>query len=158
MGNSRLYRRAALAAAGCTLTLALAACGAASGSASSPGIAPNSVAAASSATSASSTTTSSSSGPSASGGGSPPGTLTLNWTPPVQNTDGTPVAAGELAGYKILFGESPTLLDQNVAVTDPTVTTYTFQNLPSGTWYFALVSIDSEGNQSAPTNVVSATL
>lgn len=84
--------------------------------------------------------------------------LTLNWTQPTENSDGTPIASGELAGYKIVFGSSATQLDQNVAITDPTVTTYTFQNLPSGTWYFALISIDSAGNESAPTNVVSATI
>lgn len=68
------------------------------------------------------------------------------------------MAAGELAGYKILYGESSGALDESVAVTDATATSYTFQNLPSGTWYFALVTVDSAGNQSAETNVVSAAL
>jgi hypothetical protein len=30
--------------------------------------------------------------------------------------------------------------------------------LSSGTWYFAIVSLDSSGSQSVPTNVASATI
>ena len=85
-----------------------------------------------------------------------PSGVTLDWTPPIQNTDGTPVAAGEVAGYKILYGESPSALNQFVAISDATTTTYTFQNLPASTWYFAIVAVDSAGNESAPTNVISA--
>ena len=85
-----------------------------------------------------------------------PGGVTLDWTPPIQNTDGTPVAAGEVTGYRILYGESPSALDQFVAIPDPATTTYTFQNLPTSTWYFAIVAVDSAGNESAPTNVISA--
>lgn len=68
------------------------------------------------------------------------------------------MTAGELAGYKIVYGESANALDQSVAITDPTTTTYTFQNLPPGTWYFEIVAIDAEGNESAPTNVISASI
>ncbi|MGH8218576.1 MAG: fibronectin type III domain-containing protein [Steroidobacteraceae bacterium] len=77
---------------------------------------------------------------------------------PNENTDGTAVSNGELAGYKVVFGESASALDQSVAITDPAVTTYTFQNLPSGTWYFAIVAVDAEGDDSTPTNTISASL
>lgn len=50
------------------------------------------------------------------------------------------------------------MLDESVAITSPTVTTYTFQGLPSGTYYFAVVSVDSAGNDSGQTNIISATL
>ncbi|MGH8258445.1 MAG: fibronectin type III domain-containing protein [Steroidobacteraceae bacterium] len=57
-----------------------------------------------------------------------------------------------------MFGQSANEMNQQVSITDPTATSYTFQNLPSGTWYFAVVSIDAQGNQSAPTNVISTTI
>lgn len=47
---------------------------------------------------------------------------------------------------------------ESVAITSATATSYTIQNLPSGTWYFAIVSVDSAGNESLPTNVISTTI
>jgi hypothetical protein len=68
------------------------------------------------------------------------------------------VTSNELAGYKIVYGESANAMDESVAVTDPAATSYTLQNLPSGTWYFAIVSVDASGNESLPTNVISTTI
>ena len=83
------------------------------------------------------------------------GSANLSWTAPTENTDGTSLT---LSGYKILYGTSPTALTQSVSVTNPSLTTYTIGNLTSGTWYFAIVSLDSSGSQSVPTNVASATI
>jgi Putative Ig domain len=83
------------------------------------------------------------------------GSAVLSWTAPTQNTDGTSLT---LSGYKILYGTSPTALTQSVSVSNPSLTTYTVPNLSSGTWYFAIVSLDSAGSQSVPTNVASATI
>jgi hypothetical protein len=83
------------------------------------------------------------------------GSAVLSWTAPTENTDGTSLA---LSGYKILYGTSPTALTQSVSLSNPSLTTYTVPNLSSGTWYFAIVSLDSSGSQSVPTNVASATI
>ena len=163
MGQNRGLTRIALAAICLGTGMMLAACGAAgsSDSGSATGAAagsavyspPSSGSASSSASRSSGSSSSSISQNEAPAG---PGGVTLDWTPPIQNTDGTPVAAGEVAGYKILYGESPSALDQFVTISDPATTTYTFQNLPASTWYFAIVAVDSGGNESAPTNVISA--
>jgi hypothetical protein len=58
----------------------------------------------------------------------------------------------------VLYGTSATALSQSVSITDPTATTATVSNLPSGTWYFAVVAIDTAGDESVPTNVASATI
>jgi len=84
------------------------------------------------------------------------GSATLTWTLPTQNTDGSPLT--DLAGFRIMFGQSPTALDQSVTVNSPTATSYTVGNLDSGTWYFAIVAFDSLGGASAPTNLVTATI
>lgn len=151
MGYLHARRRTAYVAVGVITALLLAACGGGSAASSSSG--------SSSATSSSGGgSTSGGSGSGSGSGGSGSGALTLNWTAPTENTDGTSVSSGELAGYRIVYGESASALDEYVDVTDPTVTAYSFQNLPSGTWYFALESVDSQGNYSTQTNVVSATL
>ena len=89
---------------------------------------------------------------------SPPsvGTATLTWILPTQNTDGS--ALTDLAGFRIMFGKSPTALNQSVTVNSPAATSYTVESLDSGTWYFAIVAFDSLGGASVPTNLVTATI
>lgn len=86
----------------------------------------------------------------------PRGTVTLNWNVPTSNTNGTPLT--DLASYTIDYGTSSSALNQSIAVSDPAATTYTFRNLTSGTWYFAITAVTSDGTQSALSNVVATTL
>jgi hypothetical protein len=89
--------------------------------------------------------------------GAPPlGNANLAWTAPTLNTDGT--ALTDLSGYTISYGTSATALTQSVTVTDPTATSYTITGLAAGTWYFEIAANASDGTQSAPTAVVSATI
>jgi hypothetical protein len=84
------------------------------------------------------------------------GTATLSWTAPTQNTDGSPIT--NLAGYVISYGTSATLLSQTVSITNAATTSYTVQNLGSGTWYFAVSSETAAGVQSSLSSVVSKTI
>jgi hypothetical protein len=84
------------------------------------------------------------------------GSVTLNWAPPLQNTDGTSLT--NLAGYKIIYGTSASALTNTVTVPTAGVASYTIDNLASGTWYFEVSSYNSAGTQSAPSNVVSVTI
>jgi Putative Ig domain len=83
------------------------------------------------------------------------GTATLHWTPPTLNTNGT--ALTNLAGYKINYGISASSLAQTVQITDPAATNGTVTGLTSGTWYFAVISYNSDGTSSALSSVVSKT-
>ena len=118
--------------------------------------------AASSSTTATSGTTASSSTPSStsgSGGTTPPATsdtVTLSWTAPDENTNGT--ALTNLAGYQINYGTSPTALTQQISINTVGVTNYVVSNLSSGTWYFEIVAVNSAGLQSGPSSVVSTTI
>ena len=78
------------------------------------------------------------------------GSVTLNWTAPTTNTDGTPLI--DLAGYTIQYGTSATALTQSVRVTNPGITSYVVSNLSPGTWYFALSAFNAAGTSSAPTS------
>lgn len=82
--------------------------------------------------------------------------VTLNWGAPTTNTDGS--ALSNLAGYRILYGRSASALDQSVSITNPSVNSYLVDNLATGTWFFAIVSINSTGAESAPSNVASASI
>lgn len=84
------------------------------------------------------------------------GTASLSWAAPTQNTDGTPIT--NLSGYIISYGTSGTLLSQTVSIANPATTSYTVQNLGSGTWYFAVSATESDGTTSSLSTVVSKTI
>jgi hypothetical protein len=83
----------------------------------------------------------------------PPGNVTLNWTTPTLNTNGTPLT--DLSGYTISYGTSSTKLTQTITITSPNATTYTIGGLAAGTWYFEIAANASDGAQSAPSNIAS---
>jgi hypothetical protein len=83
------------------------------------------------------------------------GSVTLDWVAPTQNSNGTVLS--DLAGYRIAYGTAPTALTQTVQLGNPGITTYVVENLPTGTWYFAVKAYNSAGvesQQSAPVSSV----
>ena len=84
------------------------------------------------------------------------GSATLSWTAPTQNTDGSTI--GALAGFRIQYGTSATALTQMIDVPNPGVVTYVVTNLASGNWFFAVRVYDSDGAESANSNVVNKTI
>ena len=83
------------------------------------------------------------------------GNVSLSWTAPTSNTDGT--ALTDLAGYKIYYGTSSTNLNTMVTVSNGS-TNYVIEGLTAGTWYFAISSYTTVGTESALSNVVSKTV
>jgi hypothetical protein len=79
------------------------------------------------------------------------GTATVSWTPPTQNTDGS--ALTNLSGYRILYGRSADDLDQSADVGNPGLSSYTIEGLSTGTWYFGVVAVNSQGIESELSNV-----
>jgi hypothetical protein len=88
------------------------------------------------------------------GGGGTTGAVTLDWTPPSSNTDGS--ALSNLAGFRIAYGRSPQQLDQSVSVNNPSISSYVVENLASATWYFTVSSLNSAGVESVPSLPVEA--
>ena len=81
--------------------------------------------------------------------------VTFSWTPPITNSDGTPLT--DLAGYKVYSGLSSRNYTQNTDVGN--VTSYTATNLSGGTtYYFAVTAYDTSGNQSSFSNELTATI
>jgi hypothetical protein len=84
------------------------------------------------------------------------GSASIKWSAPTQNTDGSTLM--DLAGYVISYGTSATMLSQTVSINNPATTSYTIQNLGTGTWYFAVSSQTASGAQSSLSAVVSKTI
>ncbi len=84
------------------------------------------------------------------------GSATLSWQAPTTNTDGS--ALTDLAGYRIYFGSSADNLSQAIALTGVGIQTYVVDGLTSGTWYFAVRAVASDGAESALSEIVSKTV
>lgn len=87
----------------------------------------------------------------------------LSWIPPTQRDDGT--LLNQLAGYKIYHGLTPETLELEATVSDPLAINYYFEDLPSGTHYFAVQAYDQDGGndfchqlESALSKLVSKTI
>jgi hypothetical protein len=72
--------------------------------------------------------------------------VTLSWSAPVLNTNGT--SAANLAGYHIYYGSSPETLDQVVTVDSAGSTKYTIESLAAGNWYFAIAAYTTDNVES----------
>lgn len=82
--------------------------------------------------------------------------VTLNWTAPTQNTDGSPLT--NLSGFTIYKGQTSGSLTQDSVVNSATTSTKTITGLAPGTWFFALDAFDATGTHSVITNEASKAL
>lgn len=79
------------------------------------------------------------------------GRVTLSWTPPTENTDGTPLT--DLSGYKIYYGTSAGALTKSIDVSTAGVSMYVVEDLTPATWYFAITAVTASGEESNFSNV-----
>lgn len=79
------------------------------------------------------------------------GRVTLSWTAPTENTDGT--ALTDLAGYKIRYGTSAGSLTNTIDVSTAGISTYIVEDLAPATWYFAVAAVTAAGVESDHSNV-----
>jgi hypothetical protein len=84
------------------------------------------------------------------------GSATLSWTPPTQNTDGSPLT--NLAGYRIYWGTAPGNYTSSVTLTNPGLSSYVVSSLAPGTYYFVVTARNSTGVESVLSNMASKTI
>jgi major membrane immunogen (membrane-anchored lipoprotein) len=80
--------------------------------------------------------------------------ISLSWLPPTTRADGTPLAAHELAGYRIYMGTSRTVLRPVADLDDENISKYTVNDLESGEYFFAISAFDTDGAESAMSGIV----
>ena len=84
------------------------------------------------------------------------GSMTLSWTPPTQNTDGT--ALTDLAGYRIYFGLSQGNYPNRINIDTAGLSTYVVDNLIPDTYYVVATSVNTMGVESVYSNVAIKTV
>jgi Putative Ig domain len=84
------------------------------------------------------------------------GSITLNWTPPSTNTDGTPLA--DIAGYNFYIGTETGNYSQVVPVDSPGITQYVLDNMQPDTYYVAATARNSRGSESELSNEITVTV
>jgi len=84
------------------------------------------------------------------------GTALVSWIPPTQRTDGSPL--GNLAGFRIYFGEESDLLTEVISVPNAGLTSFLVENLPVGTWHFTVTAVDEAGVESSQSNSATKTI
>src|ERR1700730_3301788 len=85
-----------------------------------------------------------------------PGSAALSWTAPTNNEDGTPIAS--LAGYHVYYSTDPGSFGNAVEVAGGSTTTYNVTGLTAGTYYFAVAAYNSDGVESAMSNIGNKTI
>jgi hypothetical protein len=84
------------------------------------------------------------------------GSVTLSWTPPTTNSDGSPLT--DFAGYRIYWGTSPTNFPNSVTVDNAGLSSYVVEQLTPATWYFVVTAFHAHGTESNFSNVASKTI
>ena len=78
------------------------------------------------------------------------GSVTLNWTPPTQNEDGSELI--DLDAYRIRWGTVPGSYSNSVLIDNPGLSSYVVDNLVPGTYEFVATSINAAGVESTYSN------
>ena len=82
------------------------------------------------------------------------GTVTLSWTPPTENDDGT---ALQLTSYRIYWGSTRGNYPHMVTINNPGLSRYVVEQLTPSTWYFVVTAVSADG-ESAPSNEIALTV
>jgi hypothetical protein len=82
--------------------------------------------------------------------------VTLSWSAPTENTNGS--ALTNLSGYVIYYGTSPSAMTQTIDINTVGMLTYVVDNLSAGSWYFQIVAVNAAGVQSSPSATVNVNI
>jgi hypothetical protein len=84
------------------------------------------------------------------------GTVTLSWTAPTENTDGSTLT--DLDSYTIYYGQESGNYTNEVQVTNAGLTTFVLENLTPDTYYFVITASNNVDMESDYSNEVPHTL
>ncbi len=78
------------------------------------------------------------------------GSAMLEWTPPTENNDGSPLV--DLAGYRVYWGTQPGSYTNVVTIDNASVSTYVVENLSPGSYEFVVTAFNTFGVESIFSN------
>lgn len=78
----------------------------------------------------------------------------LSWTAPLTRENGDSLTMGEIAGFEVVYGNNEDSLDQSLAIGDASIDELLVDELTEGTWYFAIRTLDTDGNRSRLSELV----
>jgi hypothetical protein len=81
---------------------------------------------------------------------------TLTWQPPASNMDGTPLT--DLGSFKVYWGTTQGTYPYSTQIANVAARTHTVTGLATGTWYFVVTALNSQGVESPRSNVWSKTV
>jgi hypothetical protein len=84
------------------------------------------------------------------------GAVTLNWLPPTQTTDGSPLS--NLGGYRVYWGTEEGAYPNSVTIETPGLASYVVEQLTPATWHFVVTAVTSNGIESGYSNVFTKTI
>ncbi len=74
--------------------------------------------------------------------------VSLSWVAPAEREDTTALSLSEVTGYKIYYSTTQGQYSSSVTINNSTAAGYTFTNFSSGTYYFVMTTIDTDGRES----------
>ena len=80
--------------------------------------------------------------------------IELTWDIPQAREDGSDLSLGEIDGYVIVYGTDANNLSNQLVVEGASNTSAQLLDLASGTYYFAIATVDSDGVQGAYSSVI----
>ena len=75
-------------------------------------------------------------------------TVSLSWVAPSAREDNQPISLADIDGYNVYYGTTSGQYPNKVTINDGTATGYTFINFPTGTHYFVVTTVDTDGRES----------
>jgi hypothetical protein len=88
--------------------------------------------------------------------GSPIYSVSLGWDVPLENDDGTPLT--DLKSFRIHYGSASSDYSGTLEVNSASATHFVVEQLPAGTYYFAVTAVNSAGAESAYSAEVNTTI
>ncbi|MCH8499090.1 MAG: hypothetical protein LAT63_11475 [Marinobacter sp.] len=82
------------------------------------------------------------------------GTVRISWVAPLTRTDGSSISLSEISHFLILYGMDESAMDRTETV-PPDQSSFTFEGLGEGTWFFRVRVIDDAGRSSSLSDIVS---
>jgi hypothetical protein len=75
------------------------------------------------------------------------GSVSLSWTAPIKNTDGSTLT--NLAGFRVYYGTTAGSYSRSVQLPSPNLTSVVIEDLTTARWYFAVKAYTTRGVESA---------